>query len=91
MIYMYLVFDGSPNDGGTVWDHREHRAVEAKDPTGAAQAVRKILADEAEQLTEDDGYSVGQRIHAVIYSLDGNAVAEVWHELTEGDLDRMAR
>lgn len=87
-IYSYTIYDGHPSTGADAWTHRTDKTVKAADPTKAARLVRAILATEAKDLTEADGYSVGQCLYATIWHSDGKAVAEVSHELTEGDLDR---
>jgi hypothetical protein len=85
--YTYTIFDASPHaSSGTQWPSHTDVEIEADTDQEAVDAVRDVMDVEAAGLSTDDGYEVGQLIHALVWSEDGTIVGDIRYALTAADL-----
>lgn len=85
--YTYTIFDADPDASGpTAWPSHEDIEIEAESDADAKSQVLEILETEAAGLSPVDGYEVGQRIYALIWTPEETVVAKVSHKLTADEL-----
>jgi hypothetical protein len=85
--YSIRVYDGDPGSSGCdVWPTHDGTRLNAETLDEARDEALDILSCEAAGLSRDDGYTVGQRIYAMIDDADDSGSDCVSYELTVDDL-----
>lgn len=87
--YTYTIFDSDPNSSsGTAWPEHEDIELEAESDEAAVEAVREIMQSAAVELCPSDGYEVGQKLYAIVWSGDKHQaiVGHATYSLTAVDL-----
>lgn len=87
MEYTYTIFDASPqSSSGTEWPTHTDVELEADSDAEAIEEVRDVMSSQAAGLRTEDGYKVGEYIHAIVWDEDGTIIAQPTHELTYENL-----
>ena len=87
LTYTYSIFDSNPCDSsGTEWEGYSKRRITASDASEVAERVQSIITDVAANLSQADGYTVGQTLYALVWDSDGTIVHTLTHEITYADL-----
>lgn len=85
--YTYTIFDADPNaSSGTAWPTHTDVEIAADTDAEAIDAVRDAMEIEAAGLSAADGYEVGQRLYAIVWSEDGTIVGMPTYTLTDEDV-----
>ncbi len=85
--YTYTIFDADPNsNNGGAWDTHTDVELEADSDEEAIAEVSDVMSTEAAGLSPVDGYEVGRRLYAIVWSEDETIVGQPTYELTHEDL-----
>ncbi len=85
--YTYTIFDADPSSsGGCALPGHEDVELESDSVEEAVDAARDALEIVACGLSTADGYSVGQRLYALVWDANCTVVGSPTYTLTEEDL-----
>lgn len=85
--YTYTIFDSNPqSSSGTNWPTHTDVEIECDDDQAAIDEVREAMEIGAHGLNPEDGYDVGDCLHAIIWAEDGTIVGQPTYALTGDDL-----
>ena len=85
--YTYTIFDGHPAvSGDSKIPGYEGIAIESASYKSAIEEARDAMSILAAGLSTDDGYEVGDRLHALVWDADGTVVGTPRYTLTAEDL-----
>ncbi len=85
--FTYTIFDANPNtSSGTAWDTHTDVEIEADSDQEAIDEVRDVMSIESSGLNAEDGYDVGQELHALVWDADETIVGTPTYEITADDM-----
>ena len=86
-IYVFSIYDSDPNQFHQYpWPTHDGVKIDCCTDAEAVLEVASILEDEAQGLSKEDGYEVGQKLYAPIFR-DGFCIATATYALTKDDLE----